>query len=110
MVFKKILSRIFLKKKFFIKEELSEIEIEPEPDYIVDTFYDDNNVLHIVHIVCMCGWSAAHFPSGGDGYWCEHCDRPCSVGLPLCGYCETLVNSSVEEIRRKYEEEHGEED
>lgn len=113
MFMKRLLSNIFRKKKFPIASaELEpEIQIEKEPEYIIDSSYDEETgVLRITHIVCLCGWSAAYFESGADGYWCEHCDRPCTVGLPLCGYCEELVNTSVEDVRRAYEESEDDED
>jgi hypothetical protein len=85
---------------------------EPEePMYIVQQYFDTvTNQYFIVDVVCVCGWTVAYHDTGEAGYYCEHCDRICEEGLPICEFCQTLVSIDVEAKRAEAEQEERDRD
>lgn len=83
-------------KDWFLKRKQS--EIEPEPEYIIETIVNPyNGTITIIELVCTCGWPVAEFASDKMEYWCEHCDRVCPDGLPTCSLCVELYMNKPEE-------------
>lgn len=79
-----------------------------EPMYIVHQYFDsETNRYFIVDVVCACGWTVAYHETGEEGYYCEHCDRTCEEGLPICEFCQTLVSIDVEAKRAEAEQDEG---
>lgn len=80
--------------------------------YLAYTYFDTAaNEEIIIQLLCTCGWNVSGFKSEVEGtYWCEHCDRICSEGLPTCYFCGNLANADVEAIRAQYEDQTREED
>lgn len=90
---RKLSDKIFRRKK------------EDEPGvYLVKEVYDPElGGVVLVELLCLCGWHVSPFEAGEEyNYWCEHCDRSCTEGLPTCYYCGNLASADIEEIRNRY--------